>query len=552
MIKVSNIKLPVGHDNHALLLAIGKKLRIPKEQIGNIQILKRSIDARKKPQLYFVYQVLVETDQEHKILQFLQKKHKRPSQDIEHYNNQAHNPLRTGEELLENRPVVIGTGPAGLMAALLLAENGYKPLVFERGKNVHKRADDIQLFWQTGELHPESNVQFGEGGAGTFSDGKLTTRIRDTRIDKVYQYLVEAGAPEEILYINKPHIGTDKLRLVVERLRNRLEHLGGEVFFNHKLIDMEIKNNELQGVLIKNLETEQYIFYPTQQVVLAIGHSARDTYEMLHRRNVSMDAKALAIGVRIEHPQTMINYSQYGAYDIHSSLGAAEYQLVKKKDLNCNRTVYSFCMCPGGVVVAAASEPGGVVTNGMSYHARDLKNANAALVVNIDPEDFGYSQGKSPLLGIDYLRKWERQAFNLGGGNYHAPAQLVKDFLQGVPTEDFTNTIVTPSYSPGVKGANLHECLPDFVAEALMVAIREFGKRIAGFDMGDAVLTGVETRTSSPIRIHRLDNGESVSLKGLYPTGEGAGYAGGIISAAVDGLKAAEQIISKYAPIKLK
>jgi len=544
MIKISNIKLPVGHEQHALLLAIAKKLKTSQSQIASYQIMKRSLDARKKPQLYYVYQVVVECRNDAtKLLKASNKRIDNKQKDIEIYHQPISEPLKLGEITLKHRPVIIGAGPAGLMAALLLAEHGFRPVVFERGQDVDKRAKDIDEFWKTGKLNLESNVQLGEGGAGTFSDGKLTTRIRDTLIDKVYQYFVEAGAPEEILYINKPHIGTDILRMVVKNLREKLIQLGGEIYFGHKVADIDIVDGQVQAVVVESDRIN------TNNIIFAIGHSARDTYEMLYKRNVAMDPKSLAIGVRIEHPQSLINHSQYGEYHNYEQLGAAEYQLVRKKDQHIDRSVYTFCMCPGGVVVAAASEAYGVVTNGMSYHGRDLANANSAMVVNIDPVDYGYVNGKSPLLGIEYLRKWERKAYELGGNNYHAPAQLVKDFLQDRPSVEIANNLVTPTYLPGVTPADLRKCLPAFVADALKQAIIDFGKRIDGFDLGEAILTGVETRTSSPVRIQRQQNGESVNVKGLYPTGEGAGYAGGIVSAAVDGLKAAQSIIQTYRPL---
>jgi len=550
MIKISNIKIPVGHEQHALLLAITKRLKVSQSQIVSYQIIKRSLDARKKPKLYFVYHVLVEckTD-ETRILKALNKGINDKQKDIEIYHQPISEPLKLGEITLKHRPVIIGAGPAGLMAALLLAEHGFMPIVLERGQDVDKRAKDIDDFWKTGKLNIDSNVQFGEGGAGTFSDGKLTTRIRDTLIDKVYQYFVEAGAPEEILYINKPHIGTDILRIVVKNLRERLIELGAEIHFGHKVEDIDVIDGQIQAVVVRSDRIDSSERIDTKNVILAIGHSARDTYEMLHRRNVEMEPKSLAIGVRIEHPQSLINHSQYGEYHKNEQLGAADYQLVRKKDQHVERSVYTFCMCPGGVVVAAASEACGVVTNGMSYHRRDLANSNSALVVNIDPADYGYVNGKSPLLGIEYLRKWERKAYQLGGNNYRAPAQLVKDFLQDRPSVEIANDLVKPTYLPGVTPADLRECLPEFVVDALKQAIIDFGKRIDGFDSGSAILTGVETRTSSPVRIERQQNGESINVKGLYPTGEGAGYAGGIISAAVDGLKAAQSIIQTYRPL---
>ncbi len=549
MLKISNIKLPIGHDQHVLFLALLKKVKVLKlveNDITKMQIFKKSLDARKKDKIHYVYQVLISCKDEQK---FVKRLLQQPVKDVEIYQEAERSKLVVGSTPMNYRPVVVGTGPAGLMAGILLAEHGFRPLVFERGRDVDQRQRDIEEFWRSGVLQPESNVQFGEGGAGTFSDGKLTTRIHNTRIDDVYRILIEAGAPEEIAYVHKPHIGTDQLRIVVKNLRKRLLQLGGEVLFDHKVINIDIADNQVRGVVVQSQGESRQV--ATNHVVLAIGHSARDTFAMLHDKHVHMEPKALAIGVRIEHPQMVINQAQYGVCaegTLYKDLGPAEYQLVSKQPDDRKRTVYTFCMCPGGQVVAAASEAGGVVTNGMSYHARDLENANAALVVTVEPQDYGYEIGKSPLLGVEYLRKWERKAYLVGGSNYYAPVQLVKDFLACRPTVHVGGNSVQPTYLPGVTPADLHDCLPGYVTDAMKAAIVEFGGKLNGFDMGEAVMTGVETRTSSPIRIVRDEFAESVNCKGLYPTGEGAGYAGGIISAAVDGLKVAEWLIQKHAP----
>ncbi|MGL5380780.1 NAD(P)/FAD-dependent oxidoreductase, partial [Clostridium sp.] len=426
---------------------------------------------------------------------------------------------------------------AGIFAALLLAEKGYKPLVIERGEDVDKRTITVDKFWETGELNLESNVQFGEGGAGAFSDGKLTTRIKDTRCDYVLKELVKAGAPEEITYIGKPHVGTDLLKEVVKNIRKKIISLGGEVRFSSKLEIINSKDGKVESIVVngENIKCEN--------LILAIGHSSRDTYTMLNDIGVFMEPKAFAIGVRIEHPQTVINKSQYGDAHEHPRLKAAEYRLTYQSK-KLERAVYSFCMCPGGVVVAAASEENRLVSNGMSYHARDLDNANSALVVTVGPEDF---EGDSALSGMEFQRHYEELAYKLGGGNHKAPVQLVGDFMNDKVSEKLGK--VTPSYTAGYVFKDLRECLPSYVVEALKEAIVEFDRKIKGYGSADAVLTGIETRTSAPVRIKRNDGLESISFEGLYPAGEGAGFAGGIISAAVDGLKVAEKIINKYKPL---
>jgi uncharacterized FAD-dependent dehydrogenase len=429
-------------------------------------------------------------------------------------------------------------GPAGLFAGLILAQSGFRPLILERGKVVRERTKDTFGFWRQGALHPESNVQFGEGGAGTFSDGKLYSQIKDPKHygRKVLQEFVKAGAPAEILYVSHPHIGTFRLVSMVEKMRATILSLGGEIRFESRVNDIEIEDGRVRGVILADGER-----IATDHLVLAIGHSARDTFDMLHKRGVYVEAKPFSIGFRIEHPQSLIDRARYGANAGNPLLGAADYRLVHHS--SNGRSVYSFCMCPGGTVVAATSEPGRVVTNGMSQYSHDERNANAGIVVGITPEDFPVdSEGqRSPLAGVTLQRHWESRAYELGGSNYRAPGQLVGDFLAGKASVSFGN--VLPSYTPGVHLCDLGDALPDYAIEAIREALPAFAKQIQGFDMPDAVLTGVETRTSSPIRIKRNDDDlQSINVQGLYPTGEGAGYAGGILSAAVDGIKVAEAV----------
>jgi uncharacterized FAD-dependent dehydrogenase len=493
-----------------------------------LSIIKKSIDARKKNDIKFNYSVDIVCDREKNILSKIQDK------DVKFEEVKEVELIKQGTEELKFRPVVVGFGPAGIFAALTLARQGYKPIVYERGEDVDKRAQTVEDFWNGGKLNLESNVQFGEGGAGTFSDGKLTTRIKDHRCTFILDELIKAGAPSEIKYESKAHVGTDLLKGVVKTIREEIKSLGGEVNFNSKLEKITYEDGKLESIVVNGKEI------PCIALVLAIGHSSRDTYEMLCKEKVSMEAKAFAIGVRIEHPQELINISQYGDNHKHPKLHAADYRLTYQSE-KLKRGIYSFCMCPGGVVVAAASEEGRLVSNGMSYHARDLENANSALVVTVSPEDF---EGDSPLRGMEFQRHYESLAFKLGGSNYKAPVQLVGDFMKDRRSTKLGK--VTPSYTGGYEFKELKNCLPAYVIEALKEGIKNFDNKIKGYANEDAILTGIETRTSAPVRIHRDKTLESINVCGLYPTGEGAGFAGGIISAAVDGIRVAEHIIEKF------
>jgi uncharacterized protein len=529
MIRLNEVRLSLDEDLSVLKDKIVKKLRINSQDLISYSIFKESIDARRRNDISLVYVVDVNVQDEDTVLRC--NKHLQKSLDV------SYKDVKTGDADLDFRPVIIGTGPAGMYAGLILAQRGYKPLLLERGQDVDNRSRDVELFWGKGILNTESNVQFGEGGAGTFSDGKLTTRTKDSRSRKVLAEFILAGAPEEILYAHKPHIGTDILKTVVKNIRQKIIALGGEVRFGSKVTDVFIKDGSVTG-----LEVNKSEIIHAQVVVLAIGHSARDTYEMLDYRGVGIRPKAFSIGVRIEHPQVLINKAQYNEHFEHPRLGAADYMLTHRS--KNSRAVYTFCNCPGGAVVAAASEENTVVTNGMSEYARDKENANSALLVQINTGDF---ESGHPLAGVEFQRTWERAAFELGGGNYSAPAQLVADFLLDQPSEKLG--AVAPSYLPGIKLTELKNCLPDYVVESMREAIPAFDKKMQGFALPDAVMTGVETRSSAPIRIERQpETMLSVNVLGLYPIGEGAGYAGGIISASIDGIKAAEQIISYYKP----
>lgn len=525
MLRLPEIKLSIEQEETEIKKLICKKLRIEQQELIDYRIFKQSIDARKKDKIHFVYTVDVRVKDEKRILQ--RNRDIIPTPDLEYHY------VIKGSEVLRHRPVVIGTGPAGLFSGLVLAQMGYKPILLERGRSVEERTLDVEVFWKTGKLDPESNVQFGEGGAGTFSDGKLTTLIKNIRCRKVLEELVEAGAPPEIMYKNKPHVGTDILKQVVKNIRNKIIALGGEVRFESKITDISIDQNRICGVVVNGQEKIE-----TNVVLLAVGHSARDTFQMLYDQGVPMSPKAFSIGVRIEHPQSVINESQYGIYADDPKLGAADYKL--SHHCENGRSAYTFCMCPGGFVVAAASEEGRVVTNGMSEYARDQRNANSALLVGVTPEDFG---DQHPLAGVAFQRKWEEMAYKAGGGAYLAPAQLVGDFLANRPSTGPGE--IQPSYTPGVVWTQLGQCLPDYVIDTMKESILIFDKKLKGFAHPEAVMTGIETRSSSPVRIHRNECGES-SIKGLYPVGEGAGYAGGIVSAAVDGITAAEAVAKRY------
>jgi hypothetical protein len=544
MLRLTEIRLGLDHREPDLKAAILHALGISEPELLGYHVRRRGHDARKSGQVVFVYTLDAEVKDEPALLaRFRHSQHIRQAPDeVYHYPVQA--PANFGK-----RPVVIGTGPCGLFAGLSLARMGFRPLILERGKDVRERSQDVWSFWRQGRLNPESNVQFGEGGAGTFSDGKLHTGIKDRghHIKKILQDFVDAGAPGEILYISKPHIGTLRLVKVVENLRHKIVELGGEIRFGSHVTDIIIEDGDVQGrtsaaggrmpraAAVRGVTLANGESIETDQVILALGHSARDSFEMLHRRGVHIEPKPFSIGFRIEHPQTLINRCRLGSEAAHPVLGAADYKLVH----HCRngRSVYSFCMCPGGQVVAATSEKGRVVTNGMSHYSRSERNANAGIVVDITPQDFG---SDDPLAGIALQRKLEEKAFELGGKNYNAPAQRAGDFLAGRPSTGPGSVI--PSYTPGVTWTDLGTALPDYAIAAIREAIPEFDKMLKGFAMDDAVLTAVETRTSAPIRITRDENFESTNTKGLFPAGEGAGFAGGIISAAVDGMKVAEAV----------
>ena len=534
MLRLTEIKLPLGHPDEGIKAAILKRLGIAADELIYYVVFKRGVDARKPNAILYTYTLDVTVCDEAVILaRFNNDPHIKPTPDTSyHFVAQA-------PKHLTSRPIVIGMGPAGLFAGLLLAQMGFRPLILERGKIVRERTKDTFGLWRQGVLNPESNVQFGEGGAGTFSDGKLYSQIKDPRYlsRKVLEEFVKAGAPEEILYESHPHIGTFRLVGMVEKMRETILSLGGEIRFGSRVDDIEISAGQVTGLVLANGER-----IATNHLVLAVGHSARDTFEMIHRRGIYIEAKPFSIGFRIEHPQSLIDAARYGKNAGNPLLGAADYKLVHHA--SNGRSVYSFCMCPGGTVVAAASEPGRVVTNGMSQYSRNERNANSGIVVGITPEqDYPSDPAvpKNPLAGMEFQRRWESRAYELGGKNYQAPGQLVGDFLAGKASTKFGD--VLPSYTPGVHLTDLSSALPDYAIAAIREALPAFAKQIKGFDLPDAVLTGVETRTSSPIRIKRnKDDYQSINTKGLYPTGEGAGYAGGILSAAVDGIEVAEAV----------
>lgn len=540
--EINNLKQSVKDitsDNDVAIVRFlaARRLKVNVGDICNVRLLRRSVDARDKKDVLLIYSAEVELPGDMDLSWYHQIKDAVIISDNAEQNDMSKE-LIYGSKKINNRPIIIGSGPAGLFAGLILAQHGYKPLILERGRDVDKRAETINSFFSSGVFDEDSNIQFGEGGAGTFSDGKLTTRVKDKRIGTVLKAFVEGGAPEEILYLSKPHIGTDILKTVIKNLRNRIIQLGGEVRFSAKVTDILTDNNAARAVVVNNDETIE-----SNVIIAALGHSARDTYNMLFQKGVSIVPKPFSIGVRIEHRQSMIDEAQYGSFAGHPVLGAADY-LLTTRSKTTGRAAYSFCMCPGGQVVAAASENGMLVTNGMSEYKRDKENANSALVVSVSPEDF---EGSHPLSGVEYQRTWEGKAYRLGGGNFHAPVQLVGDFLQGKASQSLGG--VRPSYAPGVKLCDLHGCLPEYVTLTMKEALRDFDRKIKGFACNDAILTGVETRTSAPIRIVRKENLESETISNFYPVGEGAGYAGGIMSAAVDGMKAAERIVQTFRPI---
>lgn len=525
MIQLSQIKLPVDHTKEELDKKIEKLLGLRK--VPEYRIKKQSIDARKKPDIYYTYTVELEVPNEQRCI-------KRCRQASVITRKEYHIP-ESGTAKMEERPVIIGMGPAGLFAGYLLAEAGYEPILIERGEPVEKRVETIEEFWKSGKLNTRSNVQFGEGGAGTFSDGKLNTLVKDkfSRNQFVMETFVQFGAPEEILYTNKPHIGTDLLRHVIRNMREKIKDLGGTILFETQMTDVKILDGKLTEICLNEQE-----WMPCGPVILAVGHSARDTFEMLYQKEIPMRSKSFAIGVRVEHPREMIDASQYGQGYPEGLLPTAPYKLTAKAENG--RSVYSFCMCPGGYVVNASSEKKRLVVNGMSNHDRMAANSNSAIIVNVTPEDYGSDH---PLAGVAFQRKWEEKAFQEGNGKI--PVQLLKDLEENRKSQEFG------AFLPSMKGkncfGNLNKCLPDYVISAIIHGMHQFDHKITGFARPDTIVSGVETRTSSPIRIERSEQFES-EIKNLFPCGEGAGYAGGITSAAMDGMKVAEEIIRRYQP----
>ena len=538
MLRLTELKLPLGHPPEALAGAVAERLGVAPGDILACDVVRRAHDARRKAAILVVYSVdvILSARDEARVLSRLPGDNRTKTAPDTAYRFVAR---VSGREA--PRPLVVGAGPCGLFAGLLLAQMGFRPIIVDRGKAVRPRTRDTWGLWRRGVLDPESNVQFGEGGAGTFSDGKLYSQIKDPRHlgRKVLTEFVEAGAPAEILTEAHPHIGTFRLVTVVENLRAKIQALGGEYRFQSRVADLLIEVGGDGGRRVRGVRFDNGEAIAADHVVLALGHSARDTFAMLLGKGVHMEAKPFSLGFRIEHPQSIIDRARFGTHAGHRDLGAADYKL--SHACSNGRTAYSFCMCPGGTVVAAASEPGGVVTNGMSQYSRNERNANAAIVVDVTPAaDFP----DGPLAGVALQRRWEARAFAVGGGSYQAPGQRLEDFLAGRPSTRLGAVI--PSYRPGVRPADLSTCLPDYAIDAIREALPVFGRQIPGFDNPDAVLTGVETRTSSPVRITRGVDFQSLNTRGLYPAGEGAGYAGGILSAAVDGIKVAEAVAENH------
>lgn len=538
MIRINQLKLPVNHTEADLKKKAARMMRIPEEKILSLTPIRQSLDARKKNELLYIYSLnAAVSGKESAVIKNAK------NVNVLFDKDKAYRFPEHGEEPLNERPVIIGFGPAGMFCGLMLARAGFAPLILERGEDVDSRAKRVNGFWAGGALNPESNVQFGEGGAGTFSDGKLNTLVKDPsgRNKKVLEILAEAGADPSITYVNKPHVGTDVLSLVVKNIRQEIIRLGGEIRFNCKMTDFTDENGQLTSITASQRQEDGSFkeeTIPAQAVVLAIGHSARDTFSMLAGKELDLQAKAFAVGLRIQHPQSQINRSQYGMEN-PGSLGAASYKLTKQT--SSGRGVYSFCMCPGGFVVNASSEDGRLAVNGMSNHDRAGKNANSALIVTVTPEDF---PDNGPLGGVSFQRNLEEAAYRAGNGKI--PVQLYKDFKTGAVSDAFGD--VEPAFKGGYSFANLRDVMPEPLSEALVEGINSFGRIISGFDRDDAILAGIESRTSSPVRIPR-DEGLESRVRGLYPCGEGAGYAGGITSAAMDGLRAAETIVSRFSPV---
>lgn len=535
MIRVNQVKVPLSHRQEDILYKAAKILRIAPEKILSWQIVKKSIDARKKPEITVVYSVDVCVASQDKVLARCKEAH------VQEVTDRPYRFPDEGNDELTHRPVIIGTGPAGLLCGYLLSKYGYRPLILERGKRVEQRREDVEKFWQEGVLDPASNVQFGEGGAGTFSDGKLNTLVKDRfgRNKEVLRIFVEAGAPEEILYEAKPHIGTDILCTVVRNLRNQITAWGGEIRFEAQLTDLCLQGNHVTGVVVNGRDKIE-----SKAVVLAIGHSARDTFEMLHEKKIPMEAKSFAVGLRMEHPRRMINQMQYGTAK-HPLLPAASYKVTAQT--SSGRGVYSFCMCPGGYVVNASSEPGRLAVNGMSYSGRDGDNSNSAMIVTVTTKDY---EGDSPLAGIAFQRKLEERAYQIGAGA--VPVETYGDYKRAVTGDESEASTIKqdyPDFAPAIKGAYrmaaVHDILPKELNEALMEGIDLIGQSMIGFSDIGTYLSGIESRTSSPVRIMRDESGQS-AIRGLYPCGEGAGYAGGIMSAAMDGMVIAEKIAARY------